>query len=424
MQNNKFPGTGLKEIAGFKGLLSDEDLLNIDKDAGLERGLAMFAASGPSTTPNNFANVLLSGLQAGRTSQQAGLQQALQQRQLQQQAEDNQNAQQKAQKRQALLSGIGSSNDPNKLQMAFNAAVYDLQDMELAKFFQDQIKSQQFKTQSIQELNVNGKLIKFAIGEDATKRELGVAPDDLIQIDLGGQKALVSKQTGKEIAKFGVSQSPDSKASTGLGYARLNFDQVKEKNDQARASSDLSKAPAGYRYKQDGSLEAIPGGPADQKATLAGQKDMARAEQRKNSALGVLATVREAKDSVSNYTAGFGASLVNIPESKALDLQASLETIKANLGFDELQKMRENSPTGGALGGVAVQELNSLQSTVASLNQKQSPARLKANLEKIEKHYQNWYETTQGKLPGKPGASGDFGAPSTQTGGWKIREVK
>jgi hypothetical protein len=57
--------------------------------------------------------------------------------------------------------------------------------------------------------------------------------------------------------------------------------------------------------------------------------------------------------------------------------------------------MRAASPTGGALGQVAVQELNFLQSVLGSLDTKQSPATVKANLEKIKTHFNNWKATMQ-----------------------------
>ena len=78
--------------------------------------------------------------------------------------------------------------------------------------------------------------------------------------------------------------------------------------------------------------------------------------------------------------------------TKARDLSGKLETIKANLGFDELQKMRNASPTGGALGQVAVKELIALQATVASLDQGLSEKELKKSIKKIEQHYNSWYE--------------------------------
>jgi hypothetical protein len=73
----------------------------------------------------------------------------------------------------------------------------------------------------------------------------------------------------------------------------------------------------------------------------------------------------------------------SIAGSKAFDLRETVKTIKANLGFNELQAMRDASPTGGALGAIAVQELEALQSTIASLNPDQSEAQLKENLTTI-----------------------------------------
>lgn len=64
----------------------------------------------------------------------------------------------------------------------------------------------------------------------------------------------------------------------------------------------------------------------------------------------------------------------------ALDLGKTLDTIKANIGFEELQTMRDNSPTGGALGSITERELAFLQSTIASIEQSQSETQLEQNL--------------------------------------------
>lgn len=54
--------------------------------------------------------------------------------------------------------------------------------------------------------------------------------------------------------------------------------------------------------------------------------------------------------------------------SDAQGLRANIETIKGIIGFERLQRMREESKTGGALGQVAVQELIALQGTLGNLN--------------------------------------------------------
>lgn len=69
--------------------------------------------------------------------------------------------------------------------------------------------------------------------------------------------------------------------------------------------------------------------------------------------------------------------------SKTAILDTLLTTIKSNLGFDKLQRMRDESPTGGALGQVAVVELIALQNSIAPLDPKQGATELTQNLEYI-----------------------------------------
>jgi hypothetical protein len=97
-----------------------------------------------------------------------------------------------------------------------------------------------------------------------------------------------------------------------------------------------------------------------------------------------------------------GAVLGKVPGSGAYDLRAEVETLKANFGFQELQQMRASSPTGGALGNVAVRELDMLQAAVQNLDPNQSPDQLKRNLTAARTHVQNWRNAVQmsgGKAP-------------------------
>ena len=82
-----------------------------------------------------------------------------------------------------------------------------------------------------------------------------------------------------------------------------------------------------------------------------------------------------------------GAIFRMIPGSRAKDFEAKLDTLKANIGFDRLQKMRDESPTGGALGQVSEMELRQLNAALGSLDQKQSPQQLQENLKRIRDHY-------------------------------------
>ena len=151
-------------------------------------------------------------------------------------------------------------------------------------------------------------------------------------------------------------------------------------------------APAGYRWTPDGQkMEAVPGGPADIKAGELGVKRDRQQQASINQANRVIDMTKKAESQTSALSAGFVGSLVKgLPGSTARDLSSNLDTIRANLGFAELQAMRDASPTGGALGAIAVQELTALQSTVASLDQSQSPEQLRKNLQTVGEHYQRW----------------------------------
>lgn len=113
----------------------------------------------------------------------------------------------------------------------------------------------------------------------------------------------------------------------------------------------------------------------------------------------VLGKVKEAEGLIGAGTTGVGSYLSVLPGTSAKELSTVLGTIKARLGFDQLQQMRNASPTGGALGTVSNRELASLESAVASLDQGLSPKALRENLKQIETSYKNWQESAMGKLP-------------------------
>lgn len=88
-------------------------------------------------------------------------------------------------------------------------------------------------------------------------------------------------------------------------------------------------------------------------------------------------SINEAIDMADNYSAGVGSITSIIPATPARNLQAKLNTIKADAAFGALQEMRDNSKTGGALGQVSERELALLESAQAPLDQAQSPAQLR-----------------------------------------------
>lgn len=86
------------------------------------------------------------------------------------------------------------------------------------------------------------------------------------------------------------------------------------------------------------------------------------------------------------FTTGFTGSIAKgVPGTPAYNLNKVLDGIKANVGFDKLQNMRDNSPTGGALGQVSEWELVLLQSVLGSLEQSQTKEQFTYNLDRLQK---------------------------------------
>lgn len=143
--------------------------------------------------------------------------------------------------------------------------------------------------------------------------------------------------------------------------------------------------PTGFQQNPQGGISPMPGGEQDIERQSNLLKMGQRATAADDKAKVVIDAIDQATDQSTWATTGF---LGNVGRGVGLtphrDLQGTIDTIRANLGFNELQAMREASPTGGALGQVAIQELEMLQSTIASLDPSQSEEQLDKNLKIIK----------------------------------------
>lgn len=137
-----------------------------------------------------------------------------------------------------------------------------------------------------------------------------------------------------------------------------------------------------------------------EKKTAAAEATVGRLENLIDSTSNVMTTIDKAKGQVSGTTAGMGGRLLGWTTSST-DLEETLNTVKANLGFDRLQQMRNESKTGGALGQVAVKELDRLEAARASLNRAQSPEQLKTNLDNVYEAYRRWRDAATKALAEK-----------------------
>jgi hypothetical protein len=157
--------------------------------------------------------------------------------------------------------------------------------------------------------------------------------------------------------------------------------------------------PQGFQLVGDGvespfRMEPIPGGPADteakeiatktlktlelgetKKSIVDDQVDAALALMEKKGALDII-------PEAGIIGGALGAMGLN---QEAVDLKNTLLGIEGMVAFDTLQKMREASKTGGALGGVSEVEINMLGSALGALKQTTSKELLTKNLNTVKR---------------------------------------
>lgn len=213
-------------------------------------------------------------------------------------------------------------------------------------------------------------------------------------------------QSGNKLSEIGFNRNEKNRRLLeDLNIQNKMLDTEKKRFDLAAAQDgNVGNVPAGYRRTQTGNLEAIPGGPADIKAGIEGDKRKRNLESSLSKADLILGSIDTALVQSNPLTTGLvgdarATGIGRLTGSGAYDLRRTIDTIKSNIGFQELQAMREASPTGGALGQVAVKELDFLQSTLGNIDAGQSEEQLDNNLKKIKTHYNNWKNAVSGKLP-------------------------
>lgn len=221
---------------------------------------------------------------------------------------------------------------------------------------------------------------------DFANRDRALAQFDDLKDVLGSQRKIGEAKAGKELELEFAPQIAGATKEAELPVA-LALEREKRKN----AVAQQSKPPAGYRWKADGNLEAIPGGAADIKLQKGYKADEVKLAAAKSKAETVIGKVDEALANVGFTTTGLTGSVMGlIPGRAAYDLENTIDTIRAVMSFKELADMRAASPTGGALGQVTVRELELLSAAIASLDKGQSEDQLVKNLGAVKTHYQNW----------------------------------
>lgn len=173
----------------------------------------------------------------------------------------------------------------------------------------------------------------------------------------------------------------------------------------------LGSIPPGYRVKYDGEgnpvqMEVIPGSPADAKLKSAEAATVGKTENVITQSSIVRDEIQALRDQIKEQTLASpvtgvaGAAVgqyggVFKAGSARATAEERIKTIRANIGFDRLTQMRNESPTGGALGNITEQELAFLQSVLGSLDLGQDDKTIIKNLDRLEKIYSKIIEKAQ-----------------------------
>ena len=144
-------------------------------------------------------------------------------------------------------------------------------------------------------------------------------------------------------------------------------------------------------------IEAIPGGAEDQARQQALQQELGRQAQRERAGSTVIQDLQRALDLIPELgviARGEGVlggvtrqTQARVPGTVANRITQFTESALSNVGLDTLQQLRENSPTGGALGQVPIQQQTRLEQVLGSLKIDQPPDVLDANIKRVMNIY-------------------------------------
>ena len=167
------------------------------------------------------------------------------------------------------------------------------------------------------------------------------------------------------------------------------------------SASDLSKVATSesvITYLQTGNAKDLVAKPPEGELTEQELKD-----QRRQVRSQILATdsVLDAVDDALGLTDEYWAATYDlgkfVPLTDSRSLENYVKEIQANLAFDKLQNMRDNSKTGGALGQVSNIELELLKSSLSALDP--ADANFAKQLQKVRRHYETFKAALLGQKP-------------------------
>jgi hypothetical protein len=218
---------------------------------------------------------------------------------------------------------------------------------------------------------------------------IGYTPEQIREAEerrIKGLKSPEAVEQAKDISRAGAAKITNNVGPTGIDYGNPPKDMAWARDPSGKVI--LQQDPT-TGYARPVAVPVV-GGEVDRKAASSAKADEQKQAQRARYGDIVVEDVDRAIKQIESGIVprtGVGAVAADIPGTPQKDVAALLETVRANIGFDRLQALREASPTGGALGQVSDFENRLLQSTIGNLAQDQGKDQLIYNLRRAKNAY-------------------------------------
>jgi len=299
------------------------------------------------------------------------------------------------------ITGIGTTAEGMR-QFANAASSINSQASQQAAMQAQQMAQMEAKTSLVRQQAVREEaknVREVRLQEELAKLPPNPSDDDVrnVMIKFGDPDKLVAAIEKKNAAKLAADAKKEADAEKRAFEERMQQQRIDAQKELRMLMAQQNSALTSLQRE---SLQARVDAAKKKVDELEDKKKTAQAaeEAKAQNVLGIINNVLPKISGIN--TAGLaGKALSFVAGSDAYDVARNIETIKANIGFKELADMRQASPTGGALGQVAVQELNFLQAAISNLDIGQSPDQLRRNLNTVKKHYTRWLATTRGEIP-------------------------
>jgi len=181
--------------------------------------------------------------------------------------------------------------------------------------------------------------------------------------------ALVTRDKYREITdKNGRVALYDKETGEFMGY-KFDFNDELKQQEIIETSQNFTKAQGVYHEDRPRMQRTI--------RTFASKRDAIERE------------VNAVLELLDGKTQAIGGVLQYIPGTDRKTIEGKIQMLVANIGFAEIQKMREQSKSGGALGQVTEKELAFLQAVLGRLSQFDDPQVLRDNLGIVLQEYDN-----------------------------------